>query len=215
MFANVDHAPDGGADDTARKMLAHGASYGEQAAAQALVGRPTTSVEINGTAYAVGGGGGRHGNNGSNRRAHRGHLPDQLPEIGDDIYAFDEEVDEEDPYASPAQQTQSKRQRHSDSAVPTYSHVVEESPPSSESSGPLIGAWQQLVEAERGEPSPVADFLAGIGMGQYENVFRANEISTEMLKELDHRNLQDMDVGVLGHRFKILKGVKNSPYAQR
>ena len=178
-----------------------GASYDEQALVQGALGRPSTSVEINGRSVAVGGLGGRVGGYNVDRRAYRGALPRSdgndrsLPAI------------EDDPFGS-----YTKRKRYtdtdSDSARVPTSYMVEDSPSSSSyssASSELVGAWEQLGEEARGEPAspPVADFLAGIGMGQYADAFTSNEITMGMLHQLPKSDMSELIFSENGSNFSV------------
>ena len=53
----------------------------------------------------------------------------------------------------------------------------------------------------------VGDWLRGLGLGQYEAVFRQSEIDGEVLPELTDQHLKDLGVS-LGHRLKILRAIQ-------
>ncbi|SDT07801.1 adenylate/guanylate cyclase domain-containing protein [Bradyrhizobium canariense] len=53
----------------------------------------------------------------------------------------------------------------------------------------------------------VATWLNGLGLGQYEAVFRENEIDGDVLSELTDQHLKDLGVS-LGHRLKILRAIR-------
>jgi class 3 adenylate cyclase/predicted ATPase len=53
----------------------------------------------------------------------------------------------------------------------------------------------------------VGTWLNSLGLGQYEAVFRENEIDTEILNELTDQHLKDLGVP-LGHRLKILRAIR-------
>jgi class 3 adenylate cyclase/tetratricopeptide (TPR) repeat protein len=52
----------------------------------------------------------------------------------------------------------------------------------------------------------VAEWLQGLGLGQYEQAFRANDIDGEVLADLDDADLEKLGVS-LGHRKKLLKAI--------
>jgi class 3 adenylate cyclase len=53
----------------------------------------------------------------------------------------------------------------------------------------------------------VGTWLSGLGLGQYEAVFRENEIEADVLTELTDQHLKDLGVS-LGHRLKILRAIR-------
>ena len=53
----------------------------------------------------------------------------------------------------------------------------------------------------------VGTWLSGLGLGQYEAVFRESEIDTDVLTELTEQHLKDLGVS-LGHRLKILRAIR-------
>ena len=52
----------------------------------------------------------------------------------------------------------------------------------------------------------IAPWLRGLGLGQYEAVFRGNAIDAEVLPELTDEHLREMGLP-LGHRLKLLKAI--------
>ena len=54
----------------------------------------------------------------------------------------------------------------------------------------------------------VADWLRSLGLGQYEALFRENEIDAEVLPELTEADLEKIAVP-LGHRKRLLKAIAN------
>ncbi len=56
--------------------------------------------------------------------------------------------------------------------------------------------------------SDIRDWLRSLGLAQYTDAFEENEISVELLSELDQDLLKEIGVTTLGHRLKILKAVK-------
>src|SRR5271154_2888628 len=54
----------------------------------------------------------------------------------------------------------------------------------------------------------VGDWLRGLGLTQYEDLFRENDIDTEVLAELTERDLTGLGVS-LGHRKRLLKAIAN------
>src|ERR1700742_3488703 len=53
----------------------------------------------------------------------------------------------------------------------------------------------------------IGAWLNGLGLGQYETVFRENEIDADVLTELTDQHLRDLGVA-LGHRLKILRAIR-------
>jgi hypothetical protein len=60
----------------------------------------------------------------------------------------------------------------------------------------------------------VGDWLRSLCLNQYEAVFRANEIDTDVLPELTDQHLKDLGVS-LGHRLKICARSGNSQKMHR
>ena len=50
----------------------------------------------------------------------------------------------------------------------------------------------------------VGDWLRSLGLGQYEDAFRENEIDGEILPTLTSEDLKELGVAILGHRRKML-----------
>jgi class 3 adenylate cyclase/tetratricopeptide (TPR) repeat protein len=53
----------------------------------------------------------------------------------------------------------------------------------------------------------VGTWLSGLGLGQYEAVFRESEIDVDVLTELTDQHLKDLGV-LLGHRLKMLRAIR-------
>jgi hypothetical protein len=53
----------------------------------------------------------------------------------------------------------------------------------------------------------VADWLRGLGLGQYASVFAANDIDAEVLPELTADDLTGLGITSIGHRRKLLAGI--------
>ncbi|HMH97456.1 MAG TPA: adenylate/guanylate cyclase domain-containing protein, partial [Bradyrhizobium sp.] len=53
----------------------------------------------------------------------------------------------------------------------------------------------------------VGTWLGGLGLGQYEAVFRENEIDADVLTELTDQHLKDLGIA-LGHRLKLLRAIR-------
>ena len=53
----------------------------------------------------------------------------------------------------------------------------------------------------------VGTWLRGLGLGQYEAVFRENEIDADVLTELTDQHLEELGVS-LGHRLKMLRAIR-------
>ena len=45
---------------------------------------------------------------------------------------------------------------------------------------------------------------AGLGLGQYEQAFRDNDVDAEVLRELTGDDLKDLGVSLVGHRRRLL-----------
>src|SRR5450432_3269785 len=54
----------------------------------------------------------------------------------------------------------------------------------------------------------VGDWLRGLGLGQYEALFRENEIDAEVLPELTESDFEKIGVP-LGHRKRLLKAISS------
>src|ERR1700722_14442983 len=52
----------------------------------------------------------------------------------------------------------------------------------------------------------VGDWLRSLGLGQYENLFRQNDIDAEVLRELTEGDLGKFSVS-FGHRKRLLKAI--------
>src|ERR1700730_11602206 len=53
----------------------------------------------------------------------------------------------------------------------------------------------------------VGGWLRSLGLGQYEAVFRENEIDSEVLPNLTAEDLRELGVVILGHRRKMLAAI--------
>jgi class 3 adenylate cyclase len=53
----------------------------------------------------------------------------------------------------------------------------------------------------------IDDWLRGIGLAQYAEIFRANDIDLELLARLTNDDLKDIGVASLGHRKKLMEAV--------
>ena len=53
----------------------------------------------------------------------------------------------------------------------------------------------------------VAAWLHGLGLGQYEEAFRANDIDAEVLLDLTAEDLVGLGITSIGHRRKLLSAV--------
>src|SRR6201996_3326152 len=54
----------------------------------------------------------------------------------------------------------------------------------------------------------IGAWLNGLGLGQYEAVFRENEIDADVLSELTEQHLKELGIP-LGHRLKILRAIRD------
>ncbi len=57
------------------------------------------------------------------------------------------------------------------------------------------------------EPMDIAEWLRGLGLGQYEPAFRENAIDGTVLPSLTAEDLKDLGVGLVGHRRRLLDAV--------
>ena len=53
----------------------------------------------------------------------------------------------------------------------------------------------------------IAGWLRGIGLSEYAEIFRANDINIELLGQLTNDDLKDIGVVSLGHRKKLLEAI--------
>ena len=53
----------------------------------------------------------------------------------------------------------------------------------------------------------IDSWLRGIGLAQYAEMFRANDIDRELLSRLTNDDLKDIGVASLGHRKKLLEAI--------
>src|SRR6516162_4391205 len=60
----------------------------------------------------------------------------------------------------------------------------------------------------------VGDWLRGLGLGQYEALFRASEIDADILPELTDVDLRELGVP-LGHRKRLLRAISGLDAAER
>ena len=59
---------------------------------------------------------------------------------------------------------------------------------------------------DRGSIMDVGDWLRSLGLGQYETLFRQNDIDAEVLSELTEGDLEKFGVS-FGHRKRLLKAI--------
>src|SRR5215471_20514575 len=59
----------------------------------------------------------------------------------------------------------------------------------------------------RTTPMDVAEWLPGLGLGQYALVFRDNDIDGEVLRRLTAEDLRDLGVASIGHRRRLLDAI--------
>src|SRR5512144_1243337 len=57
-----------------------------------------------------------------------------------------------------------------------------------------------------GATTDVGEWLRGLGLGQYETLFRQNEISADVLPDLTETDLEKLGLP-LGHRKRLLKAI--------
>ena len=53
----------------------------------------------------------------------------------------------------------------------------------------------------------ITDWLRGLGLEQYESVFRANDVDAEVLPKLTADDLISIGVTSVGHRRKLLQAI--------
>ena len=53
----------------------------------------------------------------------------------------------------------------------------------------------------------IAAWLRGLGLGQYEQVFRDNDVDAELLPRLSAEDLKEIGVASLGHRRSSLDAI--------
>jgi hypothetical protein len=56
----------------------------------------------------------------------------------------------------------------------------------------------------------IDSWLRGIGLGQYAEIFRTNDIDIELLGRLTNDDLKDLGVASFGHRKKPLEATRPS-----
>src|SRR6266852_3579781 len=56
-------------------------------------------------------------------------------------------------------------------------------------------------------PMDIAEWLRGLGLGQYEPAFRANEIDARVLPSLTAEDLKDLGVSLVGHLRRLLNAI--------
>ena len=61
----------------------------------------------------------------------------------------------------------------------------------------------------------VADWLSGLGLGQYAPAFTANDIDGEVLLELTADDLTGLGIVSIGHRRKLLAAIAASSLRRR
>src|SRR6516164_8577069 len=64
-----------------------------------------------------------------------------------------------------------------------------------------------LARAQVGLNLDIDGWLRGIGLAQYAEIFRANDIDGELLGQLTNDDLKDIGVASVGHRKKLLKAI--------
>ena len=75
---------------------------------------------------------------------------------------------------------------------------------------PITGNYLQdqlLTRESRRLNLDIDGWLSGIGLAQYAELFRANDIDSEMLGRLTNDDLKDIGVASLGHRKKLLEAI--------
>src|SRR5258708_2296734 len=59
----------------------------------------------------------------------------------------------------------------------------------------------------KGMTIDVGRWLRGLGLGQYEDAFRENEIDEKVLTSLTQEDLKEIGVGPVGHRRRLLDAI--------
>src|SRR3954451_11683849 len=54
----------------------------------------------------------------------------------------------------------------------------------------------------------VAEWLGGLGLGQYAKAFAENDVDAEVLQQLTADDLKELGVTILGHRRKLLTAIE-------
>jgi SAM domain (Sterile alpha motif) len=79
--------------------------------------------------------------------------------------------------------------------------------------GIMAGAMTQPFSKTAAQQEPrglnldIDGWLRGIGLPQYSEMFRANDIDGELLRRLTNDDLKDIGVGSFGHRKKLLEAI--------
>jgi class 3 adenylate cyclase len=76
--------------------------------------------------------------------------------------------------------------------------------PNGESNGVTAGA---MNKSHGGLNLDIDGWLHGIGLAQYAEIFRANDIDGELLRRLTNEDLKDIGVASFGHRKKLLEAI--------
>src|SRR4051812_33610130 len=70
----------------------------------------------------------------------------------------------------------------------------------------LASSWAPNSEPNKAAMD-IGEWLRGLGLGQYESVFRENEIDASILPELTDQHLKDLGVA-LGPRLKMVRAIR-------
>src|SRR3954469_3950866 len=60
---------------------------------------------------------------------------------------------------------------------------------------------------DRGTGVDVGGWLHGLGLGQYQQAFRENDVDADVLPELTEADLERLGVASLGHRKRLLRAI--------
>src|SRR5215831_7402992 len=87
--------------------------------------------------------------------------------------------------------------------------------PSSSAARPWTGRFNQTMIRSRpwSVAMDVGGWLRSLGLGQYEALFRANEIDADILPELTEVDLEKLGVS-LGHRKRLLRAISGLTTAE-
>ena len=58
------------------------------------------------------------------------------------------------------------------------------------------------------EDISVSEFLSSVGLQQLHSIFTKEQITLDVLAEMNHNELKDVGITAYGHRHKIVKGIQ-------
>jgi hypothetical protein len=71
----------------------------------------------------------------------------------------------------------------------------------------VADGWSSPVARQVKPHSRIDGWLRGIGLPQYAEMFRANDIDVDLLSRLSNDDLKEIGVGSFGHRRKLLEAI--------